>query len=383
MYDLNALLQKAGVGTNFVNQTNQGKNSRSIDDLYRTILDSYGGDKEAFEGARSSTFGLPTDAFSKQLAQNVSLGSGGVTYNGDLKKALTDYYGAGGLDEHYLIDPNSMDTRRVYAGSNGNLLGVSTANAKDKWYQKAATVGVPLGLMAIVGAGLAGVGTAGAAAEAGAAGSSGSGLLGGTGTIGGATGGGTGAGLSVAPGAGFSLGAGTGASGAGLVPSAGTWGGLGSTLQGVGSAISPAFTGTDYGLSSGGIQGSQGAGLHATTSTGSGLTATPGAGTALSGNTASGGALGTGSVKPGLLDSLKAGQLPPGSSLLTNKGLGALLGGVLGGAGGGAGGSTPTGPAIDFGIPSAVTAKYQAPKALNLTLPKTGQTNDGLWRYMR
>lgn len=381
MYDLNALLQKAGVGSNFVNQTNQGKNSRSIDDLYKTILDSYGGDKEAFEGARSSNFGLPTDAFSKQLSQNVSLGSGGATYNGDLKKALTDYYGAGGIDEHYLIDPNSMDTRRVYAGSNGNLLGVSTANAKDKWYQKAATVGVPLGIMAIVGAGLAGAGSAGGAEAVGSSGS-----LGGTGTIGGATGGGTGAGLSVAPGAGYSLGAGTGASGAGLAPSAGTWGGLGSTLQGVGSAISPAFTGADYGLSSGGIQGSQGAGLHATTSTGSGLAATPGAGTALAGNTASGGALGTGSVQPGLLDSLKAayGQLPPGaSSLLTNKGLGALLGGALGGVGGsGGGGTTPVGPPVAFGIPTA-TAKFQAPKALNLTLPKTGQTNDGLWRYMR
>lgn len=151
-YDLNAILKQAGVGSNFVNQTNAGKNTQSIDQIMQLVT-QLPDDSEERAGLLDSTFGLPTDAFSTALANKVRSGAD----LGDLRKQLTDYYGADGISQLAFVDPNSLDARRLYVGSNGKLLATSKYNEGQNWAQKAISVGVPLGLAAMTGnaAGLA------------------------------------------------------------------------------------------------------------------------------------------------------------------------------------------------------------------------------------
>lgn len=227
-YDIAAILKQAGIGSNFYDQTNYGHNTASIDDLFKTIT-QLPDDSAERQGLLDSGFGLPDSKFGLELAQKVRSGAD----LGDLRQQLIDRYGAGGTAQHYYIDPETMQTKRVYLGSNGKLLGVSTASAKDKWYQSAIKIGVPLGLAAITG-------NVGAAAA------------GGAGTLAGAAAGGATAGGVQAATTGGDIGKG--------ILMGGALGGLGA---GVKNLVSPALTdalGTAGGkIATGAVQGGVGA----------------------------------------------------------------------------------------------------------------------------
>lgn len=200
-YDLATILKDAGIGSNFVNITNAGKNNRSIQQLYDSVLGANSGDTGDWEGSVASGWGLIGDGdFLQSLRSNVKLGQyqpttiggykGAVGYSGpvdqgagayyqgaDLKKELTDRYGDGGYDSYAFIDPKTLQQKIAYVGSNGKLMGVSTSSQKDKWYQSAIKIGVPLGLAAITGnIGAAAAGGAGTLAGAAAGGATAGGV---------------------------------------------------------------------------------------------------------------------------------------------------------------------------------------------------------------
>ncbi|MGV8823036.1 hypothetical protein [Methylibium petroleiphilum] len=204
-YDLAKILKDAGIGSNFVNITNVGKNNLSIQQLYDSVLGANSGDTGDWEGALGSGWGLvgetgPAEGFISNLRKNVKLGQyqpvtyggykGAIGYDGpvdqgagayyqgaDLKKELADQYGAGGYDSYAFIDPKTLQQKIAYVGSNGKLMGVSTSSQKDKWYQSAIKIGVPLGLAAITGnIGAAAAGGAGTLAGAAAGGATAGGV---------------------------------------------------------------------------------------------------------------------------------------------------------------------------------------------------------------
>lgn len=373
----------------------------SIDDLYRRLMtggsEIGGGD---FGGAASGLLSGMTYRANPNYVGPSDNGPGNgepefiASYNGDLRGDLVNTFGESGLTQTVSGDTRGSagQYRTENRATDGSLLSNYTADRRSSNGNFIRTV-VPLALGAMVG--MAGSELVGAAGSAGSGVGEAAGTVGNTGTysLGNAslaapaTEAGTYGFGSAALGNTGTVGFGAGGTGSGLSVPAGTWGGVGgASATGAGSYLPASMQGgADYGLSSG---TNTSYGSLADVPSNSGLQATTGQGMQLSGTSATGGAFGTGSTgSPGLLQSaIDAYQrIPSGASnLVGNRALTALAGGLLGGVGGGAGdapaGPVGPGPGGSFSPTASWTPKpVQMP---NISLPESGQSNDGLWRYM-